>query len=635
MKKMKKKMIAGVLLGLGLSLQAQVIDLSTGMQNGNGLPVWIQDDTWSVKVPGSNSFAPVHVSTGCLRISAFAVNCTTYASNSCARWISPHLITSAWPASQYGSISSNASEGVYEYKMSFDRSTRCARSATLNLNLVAADNLIQAVVINGYTHDLTSLGIDFSPLSTVTLNIPGNEILPGNNTIVIKVLNNDLWTGLFICGNIDIDESSILQPSVSGNTNFCGLNGLTFVGDDGAGDATNHLWKVVETNASGVPVGGSTEWQSPTFTGSPGTYTIPALSNGGPNLQCGKYYRIQLAVTNACYNWLYAEKIIKINCVPNIVLGHMDNTICKGYPLYLSATANNISNYTVEWKPISPAGAVIYHGPPASVITYPQVNTTYQCTITDNLTGCSATATYSVSVFTNQSSFNLLVNQSDPSFATVQLTANDLLGFNNPGFYYALSIEELNTPGGTPYYSLNPNNACWWNYPGVETFKGFISTGTGTYIAPTVGTCTNPGRFLYGHTYRITRGTWNAHCPYLQSSVTMIPVRAANGNSFIVVEDNNAPDLRDVMNTQTTSINNQEAIDLIIYPNPSNGLFTIQMNDEVNMTIEVLDILGQKIKSMSVSGNNITLDLTEFSKGMYLVNILQGSNKITKRVIVE
>ncbi len=67
------------------------------------------------------------------------------------------------------------------------------------------------------------------------------------------------------------------------------------------------------------------------------------------------------------------------------------------------------------------------------------------------------------------------------------------------------------------------------------------------------------------------------------------------------------------------------------YPNPSNGYITIETDRELQITIH--DILGKKVYSKT-GINTETLNLTYLNSGMYLVNMTDGTNQTTKKLII-
>ncbi len=80
---------------------------------------------------------------------------------------------------------------------------------------------------------------------------------------------------------------------------------------------------------------------------------------------------------------------------------------------------------------------------------------------------------------------------------------------------------------------------------------------------------------------------------------------------------------------------------LVLYPNPANGNFTLVLTvvQAENMEINVLNSFGQLVstdKYQFVSGTNkLAIDLTNKPKGIYFVQVKTSSSVLTKHVVVE
>ena len=69
-----------------------------------------------------------------------------------------------------------------------------------------------------------------------------------------------------------------------------------------------------------------------------------------------------------------------------------------------------------------------------------------------------------------------------------------------------------------------------------------------------------------------------------------------------------------------------------IYPNPSNGVFNIEIDENlINAKATIYNLLGQKIKDFSIKSTTTTAML---NKGMYLLKIEKDGSKTTKKLIV-
>jgi len=79
---------------------------------------------------------------------------------------------------------------------------------------------------------------------------------------------------------------------------------------------------------------------------------------------------------------------------------------------------------------------------------------------------------------------------------------------------------------------------------------------------------------------------------------------------------------------------------LSVYPNPSKGVFTLEMfnvNSE-KYTITVSNVLGKTIHNSTDEINSTfkkEIDLSAFSKGVYMIRVENSNSSITKKLIIE
>lgn len=84
-----------------------------------------------------------------------------------------------------------------------------------------------------------------------------------------------------------------------------------------------------------------------------------------------------------------------------------------------------------------------------------------------------------------------------------------------------------------------------------------------------------------------------------------------------------------------------DANSLQIYPNPSNGEFTVQINSLTNgiYQLSVVDLVGKKLYQQELNcsmGNNAQkLNLQHLDKGIYLVHIEKGEGTVTKKLFIQ
>ena len=83
------------------------------------------------------------------------------------------------------------------------------------------------------------------------------------------------------------------------------------------------------------------------------------------------------------------------------------------------------------------------------------------------------------------------------------------------------------------------------------------------------------------------------------------------------------------------SSNNNE---LALYPNPAHDLVNVIFNsNDVNNRLNIYDISGRAINSIDMKEagfNNVSIDLSNYPKGLYLVELVSGNKRMKQKLIV-
>lgn len=77
---------------------------------------------------------------------------------------------------------------------------------------------------------------------------------------------------------------------------------------------------------------------------------------------------------------------------------------------------------------------------------------------------------------------------------------------------------------------------------------------------------------------------------------------------------------------------------ITIAPNPSNGIFTISKNSQMSISkISIYDTNAKLLKVIDTELNfeDITFDLSKFSKGVYFVEISNDTDKVVQKIVKE
>ena len=98
------------------------------------------------------------------------------------------------------------------------------------------------------------------------------------------------------------------------------------------------------------------------------------------------------------------------------------------------------------------------------------------------------------------------------------------------------------------------------------------------------------------------------------------------GSEFaVIITENGCSDTSACVNS-TVGIGEIGIKTLVLYPNPTNGMLTIDFEGEIK-NIEVVDMLGRRVKTI-VSIENKSVDATELTPGKYMIRITTENDQV-------
>jgi uncharacterized protein YjdB len=79
-----------------------------------------------------------------------------------------------------------------------------------------------------------------------------------------------------------------------------------------------------------------------------------------------------------------------------------------------------------------------------------------------------------------------------------------------------------------------------------------------------------------------------------------------------------------------TTANKSGHVDLKVYPDPAMSALNVDINTAVAgvMNVEIVNIVGQPVKSLSTAGHSLQVDISDLPAGCYLVNCIQNGVKL-------
>lgn len=87
-----------------------------------------------------------------------------------------------------------------------------------------------------------------------------------------------------------------------------------------------------------------------------------------------------------------------------------------------------------------------------------------------------------------------------------------------------------------------------------------------------------------------------------------------------------------------TGISDNLALNSVkLYPNPSNGLVTLELNNVNNeeLFVEVYDVIGKLIYKTNITENRTDIDLTQMNAGIYYVSVNNNSSKKVSKIMIQ
>jgi len=112
-------------------------------------------------------------------------------------------------------------------------------------------------------------------------------------------------------------------------------------------------------------------------------------------------------------------------------------------------------------------------------------------------------------------------------------------------------------------------------------------------------------------------------------------IATSAGDYRCIVSVGTCEDTTDCVSVATTGINEVQGSGISLYPNPTSGIFMIEQNSTGTIHLEIINMLGSRLKEYAMSGNKSQVDISDLSAGVYQVQIsdekqMQKTLKITK-----
>lgn len=235
--------------------------------------------------------------------------------------------------------------------------------------------------------------------------------------------------------------------------------------------------------------------------------------------------------------------------------------------------------------------------------------------------GAKTYITNSVGTYPNNTISHLYTNCYDLTTITAPVLSFKM-GFDIENDWDYM-IVEYSTDGGVSWHILgNASDSNWYN--SATTLNG-LPGKQWSGIGEEASAFGNTNADLNDYSYDLSAFTNESNIVFRFKLVTDDQVNEEG----VIIDD--------LVINGTLSVSNPELLkSLTIYPNPSNDIFNVKWNNDEKATITVYNYLGKLIlKEKSTLNNSHNINLTGYSKGLYLVKVITNNKQAIKKVVLE
>ena len=364
-------------------------------------------------------------------------------------------------------------------------------------------------------------------------------------------------------------------------------------------------------------------------TGGPAASLVyKSLSNTFTVASSGIYYVAVAATANNSYGAYYMswdDLEIIVPCAlnsPTVALSASSQTVCKGESV--SLTAVGADDYS--WS---------NGGTGSSISDNPTVNTNYIAIGTNTTSGCADTV--STMIVVNPSPV-VYAYTNKPSICQGQSAVISAYGANSYTWSNSSSGGAITvSPNTTTTYSVFGSNS--FNCTGMGVQQVVVNPN------PTVSISSNapdPNQMCVGETITLTGNgaltyQWAANTLFIQAAQAIVTPQSSTTYTLTGTDVNGCAGITSIaLNvSECTGINQLTGTSsgVKVYPNPTAGVFTVELNSKAVKTIEVTDLTGRIIMTYSSNNELVNVDINTLANGIYYVKVQSDAHVDVIKVV--
>ncbi len=469
---------------------------------------------------------------------------------------------------------------------SFNAGTNQVNTAAVGLG-DGTITIVAQTIVGCTSAQRTPITLTINPNPTIIVN---SGVLCSGNSFTISPSGASTYT---ISGG-----SSVVSPTANASYSVTGTSPFGCVSSNTA------VSSITVAASPTVVVNSGTICSGNSFTIIPSganTYTV----QGGTNIvspSASTSYTVRGTNLAGCVSANTATSNVTVNAQPTISINN--GAICAG------------NSYT-----LTPSGAITYTISGGASVVTPTSSSSYSIAGT-GANGCIGNTISSVTVNASPTiSANSGVICAGNSFTIIPSGAST----------YTIG-------GGSSVVTPTANSS--YNVVGTSA-QGCVGSNTAVSSVtvnplPTISATSTNSLLCFGSTASLTASGANTYTWNTSANTSVIAVSPTITTTYTIIGTNTNGCNNGATITQSvspcTGINNLASIattNVLAFPNPSNGLYTIQNTSGTKIEITVVNALGQIVLNKTISSENEIINLKEQANGIYY---LKAGDRIVKLI---
>ncbi len=181
------------------------------------------------------------------------------------------------------------------------------------------------------------------------------------------------------------------------------------------------------------------------------------------------------------------------------------------------------------------------------------------------------------------------------------------------------TLHQLHSIDGSAAY-VNSSMPSVFPGVGLGVYSNTVGLGEGKFI--------NNGELYFGVQFEITGAT---HYGWVRVSVADLAVSGILFDYAYESTANTAIQAGDMGSGNFVSVEEEQALDINIY---NAGDQLVLKGNDLSGELSVINLIGKTLINQTVNQSQ-NIDLSELTAGIYLVNYTQGSQTVTKKILVD